>query len=482
MRGNDMRAWNNERGVAMVTVLLVAAVMTAAASAAAFMTVREFRAGADDRRGTTALSYAEAGIDRFILLARGGTWTWQQLVQSGCGTNALVSISGNIGSNGTYKAEVRPQSCPSPIPSPRNRFRVSITSTGQHPTATRIVQQIADLRPKGLPIGTYALKDVIVSGFGSGPTFNGQSLVAGGKVDGRDVLAFTGDDLWYKQGNFYGAAWVNAALPIPAAVHAGGDLICQGPTPCGGDRIEHTADDSDLNCTANPAGTAGQSAWDGSREGGSTDGLPSCGHPRGSPPTSRFTSDDAKRLAPTPNLTDEDYRALKATAQTSGIYCVYKPGGKGTCTGPNFPNGTSAPSTWTGAELTKMGVANNFVAYFDHPQGTMPTAFSGDNTVTWNTAVAPCSSTPTINRSVAMIIPNGSLSVGSSGTITGGVIAPRGQATLGGGAVIHGSLIATELVLKGSSNFVLDTCWLNNMPALYLDVVPVQWRELDGPL
>lgn len=473
---------SDERGIAMVTVLLVAAVLTVTASAATFMTIQEFRAGSDDRRGTTALAYAEAGLDRFVLLARGGRWSWQELVRSGCSGIPLATVSGSVG-NGTYSVEVRPSpACPVGIPSPRNEFKVAITSTGLHPTATRVVQQVANLRPKGLPIGTYALNDVVVSGAGSGPTFDGQSLIAGGNVSGRDVVAFVGNDKWYRKGHFFGSTVPDPTSFIPTAVHAGGNVTCQGPKDCGRDGIEHTDDDTDRNCSANPLGTALQSTWDESGQGGSnTTSLPSCGHPSGDAPDSRFTRNDAKRLAPTPNLFDEDYRALKATAQSSGLYCIYQPGGKGTCTSPNFPGGTPAPSTWTSNELAKMGVPRNFTAYFDFPKDVLPDPFSADNTVNWNADVSTCSNDPLANRSVAMIIPNGSVSAGSGGVITGGVIAPIGQALLTGGAKMHGSLIADRLVLKGSSRFVLDDCWLNNMPALYLDVVPLQWREVDRP-
>lgn len=480
--GNRMSFRRDERGVAMVTVLLVAAVLTVTASAATFMTIQEFRAGSDDRRGTTALAYAEAGLDHFVLLARGGNWTWQQLVRSGCDSVPLATLNGTIG-NGTYNVIVRPQpSCPVGFPSPRNEFRVSITSTGRHPTATRVVQQIANLRPKGLPIGTYALNDVVVSGAGSGPTFDGQSLIAGGNVSGRDVLAFVGNDKWYKKGQFFGTSVPDPDAFIPTAVHAGGNITCQGPKDCGGDGIEHTSDDTDRNCTANPMGTKFQSTWDESGQGAaSTASLPSCGHPGGDAPDSRFTRDDARRLAPTPNLFDEDYRALKATAQNSGLYCLYEADGDGTCTSPAFPAGTPAPSVWTKTELAKMGLPNNFTAYFDYPKDLLPDPFLASNTVDWRADVSSCSNDPLANRSVTMIIPNGSVAASSGGVITGGVIAPAGQALLTGGAKLHGSLITDRLVLKGTSSFLLDDCWLNNMPALYLDVIPLQWRELDRP-
>ena len=47
-----MRGMRNQSGVAMVTVLLVAMVMTVVASAAAFSTINELKAGQDDRQGS----------------------------------------------------------------------------------------------------------------------------------------------------------------------------------------------------------------------------------------------------------------------------------------------------------------------------------------------------------------------------------------------------------------------------------------------
>src|SRR5687768_4057219 len=79
-----MRRLAGERGVAMVTVLMVAAVLTVVSSTAAFITVQEFRAGTDDRRAGKALATAEAGIDRAMLWIRSFQLPWKDIVLSGC--------------------------------------------------------------------------------------------------------------------------------------------------------------------------------------------------------------------------------------------------------------------------------------------------------------------------------------------------------------------------------------------------------------
>jgi len=47
-----MTVLTNQRGVALATVIFMAAAMTVLASAGAVVTIREFRAGVDDRKAT----------------------------------------------------------------------------------------------------------------------------------------------------------------------------------------------------------------------------------------------------------------------------------------------------------------------------------------------------------------------------------------------------------------------------------------------
>ena len=74
----------DERGVALVTVLFIGAVMTVTVSAAAFIAVGEFRASNRDRGATTALALSEAGIDRTIQWIRSNKVPWRFIALSGC--------------------------------------------------------------------------------------------------------------------------------------------------------------------------------------------------------------------------------------------------------------------------------------------------------------------------------------------------------------------------------------------------------------
>lgn len=495
-----MRLVRDERGVAMLTVLFMAAVLTVVASSATFLAIREFQAASDDQRAAKALAYAEAGLDRFVLEIRGGGWTWGELLLSGCPGQVLRTISGTLGTNGTYTTQIRPRICPDPnnLPIARRSQEMIITSTGiqLQPSARRIVRQVIDLKPKGLPVGLYASSNVGIGGAGGGVRVQQTSLVTGGPILGRDQLEFAGMDPYYTRNDFYPDHFTDPnEVPgsMPASAHAGGFIECQAAQPCGPDKIEHTGDatgdglsataptDRNINCTANNGPNPAIAAWDGSSNGGAVS-LPPTG-PCSTltagqyAPTSLFDAAGFRsRVTPQPTLTDEDRSALKSKAQSSGLYCSYNAAGNGTCTvagGAPF----SAPPSFTTGTLNLAAMPRTWTAYFEFAEGTL--AKSNNNTVNWNLEVASCSNNPSLNRSVTMVLSNGSLSVGSSGVVTGAVFAERGVVRTAGGALIHGTVIADELDIRGGSNFLVDDCWLRNMPIAFLDVIPLRWSEVD---
>lgn len=496
LAGRSRRTFADERGVAMVTVLFVAAALTVVSSAGAYVTIQEFRSAGADQRGDQALGYAEAGIDRLMLLVRGGAWDRNDVIASGCddpdatgdpeddddadvafGTGAnddLVFVTGTVpGTNGTYRTEVRHKTCPTTMPSARNPVRVSIISTGEHPTARRVLEQVVELRPKGLPIALYASNNVSSGGVGNSPEVTNISLIAGGGLINRDRIAFVGNDPYYLKDDFYDN---NDKTAIPAAAHAIGQIDCKNKTSCGDDMIEHLNTDAPLSCNANPNGTPGQSAWDGSMHGGPVATL--CpGYTGGAPPTSRFDEAARKRTAPTPALEEEDIEAMIERAKTAGLYCTYS-GNKGTCRvagGAPF----SAPSTFSSNFINSSGLPEHFVAYFDFPTSTNPDPKSSINTINWNADVSPLCNPGGAESSVIMLMPNGSLSVQAGGILSGAIFADKGRVDTAGGGTIHGTIIASEIHMQGGSNFVLDQCWLDNMPFAFLQVNPISWHQID---
>ncbi|MFN2525055.1 MAG: hypothetical protein ABR505_02150, partial [Actinomycetota bacterium] len=232
-----------ERGVAMITVLFIGAVLTVASSTAFFVTIQDFRAGDDERRAAQALAYAEAGIDRFLLEIP--AIDWGEMMVSGCNGRILQQINGRIG-NGTYHVELRPVTCPPAgvVPRPRqNRSeRLTLTSTGEHPAARRVVQQLIEVKPKGLPIALYAESRADSGGAGGGVRVTNASLITPGNLSGRDQLEFFGFDPFYSRHDFYPTFFPDFEDPgqMVSAAHAGGQITCQTPGGCGADKIEHT--------------------------------------------------------------------------------------------------------------------------------------------------------------------------------------------------------------------------------------------------
>jgi hypothetical protein len=471
MSKGSMSRFRDQRGVAMITVLFIGAALTIVSSTAAFVTIQELRSSTDDRKASAALSYAEAGVDRLLLEMRRGSFDWGDIRLAGCdATHPAVRIQGTIG-NGSFDSSLTvynpngataadrlpPAACVGRSTSPKEEAFFAITSTGRHPAARRVVRQQLSIQPLGLPIGVFADR---VDGNGT-PVMLSISLVSPGNVVGRDKIGFTGNDPWYKLGDFYPG--LSTTTPIPAAVHAAGTVFDKGSS-------EHPPSP---NCGANTRGTNGQSVWDGSGSGAPlSSGCPAWGPTF--PPTARFTSTDLNRVSPRPSLSEQDYMTLREAAKTSGLYCTPS-GGNFSC----LRQGTATTITGTVQPGDMGGLVNvgSFVAYFDFPSGGNP--FSNSNTVKFKAAIGPCSDDPAANRGVVLIIRNGSLSMQSGAVVTGAIILPEGRFDSEGNFTTHGTIIAKEFWLRGGATFEMSECWIRNMPAPFLDVTTGRWNEVD---
>lgn len=494
------RDWKSERGVAMVTVLFVGAVLTVVAATASFSAIQELSTSNDDRVASQALAHAEAGVDRAVVgIRRGGagdlpidigSWPWKLIMQSGCPNKPLLRVTGNVG-NGTFTAEVRPQTqyCDdATVPLPNQPQRVNITSTGVAGGSTRTVMQEVRLLNTSLPIGLFASADVNVNGAGNNnpARIRNVSLVTGGNLQGRNFIAFESFDPWYTQQDFYGPSFPDVRCPqtggapncsiaqghLPSAAHSEKVITCQGNGPCGSTTVEHDlTDDHPLSCNSNPNGSvANQSAWDGSVNGAPTAGA-LCGNTSvGAPPTTKYPADGVDPIV-IPTLSEEEHQNLKAQALDSGLYCTLT-----RCRirgGAEFNNAGS----WSGNEAGWNTLPQNFTAYFDYT----PTAFPPpqSHTVNWSTTIGPCNNTSTLNRSAIVVVRNGSFSMSGGNSLAGAVIAQEGRATFAGGSAINGSVLAREITMSGNSNFTIDDCALKNLLNPFIDVTPIRWTELD---
>ncbi|HWC14939.1 MAG TPA: pilus assembly PilX N-terminal domain-containing protein [Actinomycetota bacterium] len=533
MNTRSRMVFNSQSGVAMVTVLMVAAVLTVVASAATFGTIREFRSSTEDRRSAQALAFAEAGVDRMMNYLRSGKINWQDIALAGCpaaarypgetdhppirlpgGTEARVA-----GGSFSVRFEVfnpittdparrfAPGACDDPAyprwwrtPKPPSTFwsggaqYFAIIATGasaQSATpcpqlaggACRTVRQVLRVRGVGLPVGIYAKDKADLNGT---PSMANLSLITPGSVTGREKLGFTGLDRYYFLSDFdgWGSIPNGSTTYAPAGVHAGQSIALKSVTAA--NTNEHpnalNPNNPNLNCTANDLrGTAGQSQWDQSGPGYGGDITsgscaswvsPPGGPPNQPPPTSRIA--DFTGVAPQPNLTPEDYAALKSTAQAEGLYCFV--GGTSFCRrgGQVWDFNTSAGVVSDG---DLVGLPNVFVAYFEYQ--TAATL----NNIKWKANWGPCSDDASVNKQVVIIVRKGNLTMTSNDVVHGAVVvpdeAPAGVLDEAGTATIDGTIIARVFNQRGTGRFSVSECAVRNLPIPWIDFIPFNWVEVD---
>jgi hypothetical protein len=481
----------SERGVAMVTVIFVAAALLVVSSTAAFIAVREFRAGADDRKATGALAFAEAGVDRMIHYVRNsGAVTFGALRQAGC-TNAPITIPPTSIGNGTFSvtawvydpdgatpvdklATQHPRNngastfaCTNVPTSPRQGLHLAIESVGESPAAKRVVQQVVEVQALGLPVGVSA-ESIEASGT---PQTIGISMISDQKIVGREKIKFSGTDPYYTIGDFWPdgpfPTGIGAATPVPSAAHAVQGIYMKS----NGTNWEFAS--GPVNCAAN---ADGQSLWDSDgvgtlspQHGPITNG---CSGQTGYPPHSYFSAADRARIAPD-RLDEADHRALKQAAQSYGIYCRIPTTGSATC--QKQGGSYSYSSVWQDGDIASLFAAGtlNFVVYFEFTGGS---ALS--NRVKWKADVWGCSDDPAVNRSAVIVVRNGGLDLENGADVNGALLLD-GEFKYTGNVFFNGTIVAQKFNISGSSTFSLDPCWVRNMPGPFLDVTPTHWSELD---
>ena len=497
----------NERGVAMVTVLVIGAGLTAVTSVATLATIQEFRAGNDDRRAAGALAYAEAGVDRMLGTLRSGQLNFGELNKLGCSV-APLRVQGSLG-NGTFDARMTVYdpfaavaanrvpvgnvpttggACASRPTSPHpgqgdDKTYFLISSLGAHPAASREVRQIVALEPLDLPIGIYANSVTVQS---AQHEFQTVSMVTKTSITSRKRLSFRGQDSYYKMKDFYeGVTDVSADAPAWAAAHSQGTIYESGSsTP------EFTTANGGKNCTAN--GTAGgavesTSLWDSDGSTASGPISSTCPGQIGFPNSSKFTTTIAETFA-RPELTEQDHQMLAEAGKNYGVYC-------------SFP-GVGAPATDQGSACFVRGVqrtptvqlpsmvpgyiqsvsdlpeVNDFVAYIHFRYGAAASNVL-NNPVN---DVWPCSDNPAEHESVVLVVKNGGIDYGGAGnSFVNGAFIFDGDWTGSGKLTFNGSLISKGNVHFHSSSqlFTTNPCWVKNMPGPFLRSVQGHWSEVD---
>lgn len=481
------RSMRDERGVALVTVLFVGAVMTVTVSAAAFIAVGEFRASNRDRGATTALALSEAGIDRTIQWIRSNEVSWRYIALSGCSTVGTVggvsyntvTLNGQIGT-GTYSTTItRADGCsplPASVPNPRVAQRMILTSTGctdntagaACPTAAskRVVRQAVSVTSQQLPVGVSA-SSIDMRG---SPAFIDMVVIARGIVNSRQNITTTGTDPFYTKSDFYpctgsmteasGQCFTVGSVNdtgMPASVHST-------------DRIYSNPNGRDIH----PPSPNCSYIWDGSATGTTITGTQcGLGFPN-RPPTALFTNADADRILQTPRLTEEDHLFYKNVAEQSGLYCSNYGSASQSCT-----RAGTTPVTVSGdinnGEVA--GLGNYYVVYVEYPDGTDPQR----NMLGWSVnspgPIGTCTANSAGNTSVLVIVRNGGFQ--NNTNFFGAVFAEDGRYEIGANLRFEGTVAAQFIRTRGSPTLCNSQTWVDNMPGVFIKVAPLQWSEVD---
>lgn len=487
-----MKVFRNQRGVAMVSVLLVGASLTAVTSAAAFVTIKEFGAGSDDRKASTALAYAEAGVDRFLEHLKRGLYTYQEINHAGCGTVPAVSIpQGSIG-NGTYQASMTvydpqppagasnfaPDACDTrpakahPGQDGADNTYFVIESTGRHPDATRVVRQVVAIAPLRLPVGIFAN---FVNKQSAKHDFHNISMLAKVSVTDRENLYFHGIDNYYLMRDFYpdGVSGPEEDDPAKASVHAAGTIYLKNSSS-----PQFAA--ATKNCQAEKQPNDGQSLWDSDGSSGTGAITETCPPQTGYPLTSRFTIDMLETIAQ-PVLSEADYQVLRDAAKTQGVYCSFNGSGpsdgKGdTCIKQGQTQAGIDYKTYINQVL--LSGTNNIIAYFDFRSGTPTQNNIGRLGEVWGCDAA----NPANTKSLVAVVRNGGIDyAGASGDRINGALIMDGDWAGNGSFLLNGSLIVNGTVYfhSSSQNFTLDECWVDNMPGSFMTANTGKWTEVD---
>jgi hypothetical protein len=486
-----MRILHGQRGVAMVTVLLVAAGLTAVTSAATFVTIKEFGAGSDDRKASTSLAYAEAGLERFIAFLKRGNFTFAELNHVGCGSTPALSIPQGVIGNGTYDASM---SVYDPAATGANRFAPAacntrptrahpgqdgadntyfvITSTGRHPSATRVVRQVVAMRPLRLPVGIFA---TFVSKQSAKHDFYNISMLVNATVTDRQNIYMHGNDSYYLMRDIFpdGVSGRSMTEPAPAAIHSAGTIYRkEGSDPQFGSATK--------NCSAEKQDNGGQSLWDSDGSSGSGPITSGCTGQTGYPLTSKFTGAMLSAIAQ-PKLTEADYQVIKDSAKNTGVYCSFNGSGTSDGLGTTCIKQGQVQTNLDYRSLIQQVLAsgtNNVVAYFDFRTGQ-----AAQNNVGLLGPVWGCDAVnPANTKSLVAVVRNGGVDFsGAGGDQINGAIIVDGDYKGNGNFTMNGSMIVggTAYLHSSSQSFTLDSCWVNNMPGSFFGVTPGQWTEVD---
>jgi hypothetical protein len=486
-RGLLGRLRRDEDGLGIITVVFLAAVLTALTITAVKVTVGNMDNTRRDRQALSALATSEAGVSQAVMYLRGGSLQSLTCMEPAPGaaptgtctsptqgwTSATnpkqVRIDGvtgacTTGANcfkvwiGTIKPYV--PNCPErrnpAVGTCSGIYRIHSTGLADSGPSARAVDVDVQVTPYPFPIGVFAES---FSGNGT-PGIHSESVFTNGCIKNRQDDSSGGSGFQFQWDSTNNRPVMDLVYDQPAAAHATGDISTSNNScgsGSGGAPIHNTVQ----KCNAT-------FPWDQSGSGGDLTGTPCYGkyiRADGSvyPTTSQFTQGDLQTYGYRPRgLTDAQYKALLSQAQSQGTYNI----------------ATSTVFS-TLSSLASAGVTSP-VLFWDNQDVALslsdfPSAFK-----------RALSNVGTCSASSVTIVVSGSgndLNYNGGNTtpyLSASIFVPDGKITGQGGYNVIGTIFANEIDLGGNPDYYMDQCFASNPPGALLDAKVLDWREADS--
>ncbi|MCL5883091.1 MAG: pilus assembly PilX N-terminal domain-containing protein [Actinobacteria bacterium] len=431
--------WHDEDGVALITVIFLAAILMMMGAGMYFVASREGKMSAADYAGGQAFSYAEGGIENVMnILNYAGTeyqLTRQRADQSPDGfgylmdpdptmrqtpTNPIVMSIGN--QNYTVSVDEVDQNGNHCAGCGLNLSNISpayllITAEGQSSQGYRKLQQRVQLEPSNYPLTFFIDGDVNMNG---SPVISDQSIYVRGNFYGREKLTISGTDQIYG-----GGAGVRSTGSIYAKSNGGNTQIF---TSSGGPSSYWASNYVNDRDSRGPTGNT-------------------------------FSAAELNNTFSTSGLTASQLAILKSAAKASGYY-----------------NG-SASGNITIQQNDLPNRAGDVVIYIEYPSGT-PNSNEVDLKFEW-----PNQPTYTTGKAL-VVVKNGSVKLTGSaiGDMQGVIYCPDGQARSdgSGNGIFTGYIWSKGLTNIGNFTFKMDTQMVGDPPFFAWTVTrDTTWTEVD---
>lgn len=413
-----------DSGLALMTVIMAGAVMTAVAVMAAGISLNNLKNAGRDRVAGGAMGAAEAGLAEGINFLRthpagslscsptcGATNPW--------GDQATAQ-SFTFPDGRTAKVWIEVVQAFNPPAFKVATFKIHSTGTSGTGPGTRVLEQTVSGKPLDIPIGVYA-NEITMNG--TPQTFQ-ESVFSKNCITGRDKMNF--------------GSQPDAYFGITPAAHST-QYISTGNSAC----------NAGVNNNIHKASACNSSyPYDQDALGGPVSSP--CNPPGG---TSKFTQADLDNYGR--GLTDNELAWLRTRAQSMGQYWTSP-------TGWTPPNPTTYP---------------NAVIFFDVGPNDTVTIQNELDPYFWD---GSCATAP---RTVIIVVNNssvgsGGVTVNSNGNLAGALFVQRGQLKFNGTITWTGTLFANTIQQwNGNATSQLTQCFLLNMPLL--NITPTRFREVD---